>query len=93
MEEDISLAGKIHPGYPYTGAEVKWVLKNEMAITVEDVLARRIRLLFLDARAAMEAAPGVAMLIAEEMNKDQSWVNEQVAAFTKLAEGYLLEEL
>jgi glycerol-3-phosphate dehydrogenase len=93
MEENSSLAEKIHPGYPYTRAEVKWMLKNEMAITLEDVLARRIRLLFLDAKAAMEAAPAVAMLMAKEMNKDQSWVNEQVDGFIKLAKGYLLEEL
>ena len=70
MEADTSLAEKIHPQYPYTKAEVKWMIQNEMAITVEDILARRIRLLFLDAKAAIAAAPAVvaadavAMLVA-----------------------------
>jgi glycerol-3-phosphate dehydrogenase len=91
MEEDISLSGKIHPQYPYNKAEVKWMLQNEMAITVEDILARRIRLLFLDARAAMEAAPVVATVMAKELNKDEQWITEQVTNFKILAEGYLIK--
>lgn len=88
--EDRALAEKIHPRYPYTRAEVKWMIVNEMAVSVEDILARRIRLLFLDAGAAIEASPGVAALMAKEMGKDEVWINEQVNAFTKLAGGYLL---
>jgi glycerol-3-phosphate dehydrogenase len=61
-----------------------------MAMTVEDVLARRTRSLFLDARAAMEAAPEVASLMAKEMKKDETWEKEQVESFTKIASGYLL---
>jgi glycerol-3-phosphate dehydrogenase len=38
-----------------------------MAMTVEDVLARRLRLLFLDGRAAIEVAPQVATLMAQEL--------------------------
>jgi glycerol-3-phosphate dehydrogenase len=90
MEDDVSLSEKIHPKYPYTKAEVKWMIQNEMAITVEDILARRIRLLFLDAGAAIAAAPEVAKLMAKEMNKEDAWINEQVCAFTKLAQGYLI---
>jgi glycerol-3-phosphate dehydrogenase len=61
-----------------------------MAMTVEDVLSRRIRMLFLDAHAAIQAAPEVARLMAEEMGKDESWQEEQLQNFTVLAEGYLL---
>ena len=64
-------------------------VRNEMAMTVEDVLARRIRILFLDAQAAIDCAPEVAALMANEMNKDEEWINNQVHSFTTLAKGYL----
>ena len=63
-----------------------------MALTVEDVLARRTRLLFLDAYAAIEAAPLVAEAMAAVMQKDKSWINEQVASFTELAKQYCLDK-
>jgi glycerol-3-phosphate dehydrogenase len=90
MKADAALAEKIHPAYPYTKAEVKWMVQKEMAITVEDILARRIRLLFLDAVAAMEAAPVVATLIATEMQQDKEWEAKQVDDFMQLARGYLI---
>ena len=83
------LGQPIHPDYPFTKAEIIWALENEMALTVEDILSRRIRLLILDARAAIEAAPDVAEMLAERLGKDNSWVNDQIEHFTKLAEGYL----
>ena len=82
---------RIHPNLIYAKGEVIWAVRNEMAMTVEDVLARRTRALFLDARAAMEAAPEVASIMATEMNKDAAWIEKQVAAFTELAKGYLIE--
>jgi glycerol-3-phosphate dehydrogenase len=93
IETDASQAEKIHKDYPYTKAEVWWMIKNEMAITVEDILARRIRLLFLDAKAAMEAAPAVATIMAKEMNKDDQWIKEQIDSFKKLATGYIITDV
>ena len=61
-----------------------------MARNIEDVLARRVRLLFLDAKAAIEAAPVVAELMAAELNYDKSWADNQVAQFTAMAKNYLL---
>ena len=61
-----------------------------MAVTVEDVLARRTRVLFLDAMAAMQAAPTVAKLMAGEMNKDEQWIQQQIESFNALAKQYLL---
>jgi glycerol-3-phosphate dehydrogenase len=90
METDAALAEKIHPAYAYTKAEVLWMIRQEMAITVEDILARRIRLLFLDAAAAIEAAPVVATLIAAELQHGPGWEQQQVAAFVQLAKGYLI---
>ena len=58
----------------------------------EDVLARRLRALFLDARAAIDIAPKVASIIAKEMNKDKNWENQQVNDFIELAQNYLLTQ-
>ncbi len=40
----------LHPRFPFQQAEVVWAARYEMARTIEDVLARRTRALFLDAR-------------------------------------------
>lgn len=88
MEADISFHEKIHPQYPYTKAEVIWFVQNEMALTVEDILARRIRLLFLDAKAAIAAAPVVAVILAKELHKDEQWISQQIIDFKKLADSY-----
>ena len=91
MADDSGLAEQIHPQYPYSRAEVKWMAEHEMAMTVEDVLARRIRLLFLDANAAMEAAATVALVMARALKKEQDWIDEQISTFINLAKGYLLK--
>ena len=71
-------------------AEVIWSIKHEFARTLEDVLARRVRLLFLDARAAMEAAPMVAKIMAKELDKDNNWIKSQETQFRSLAKNYIL---
>ncbi len=68
-----------------------WAARQEMARTVDDVLARRSRSLLLDARAAVEVAPEVAGLLAAELGRDDGWTHGQVEAFTELARGYLVE--
>jgi len=90
MTTDASLAEKLHPKYDYTVAEVVWAVREEMALDVEDVLARRVRLLFLDARVAVEVAPKVARIIARELGYDASWVEQQVRYFTELSKRYIL---
>lgn len=79
----------IHPGMPFTSGDCLRTVRDEMAITVEDVLARRARVLFLNAAAAIEMAPVVAGLMAVEMGKDKQWVADQIVQFNKLAESYL----
>jgi len=83
------LENKLHPSHVHLAAQVVWAIRHEMARTIEDVLARRIRMLFLDARAAMEMAPYVAQLMAHELEKDEAWISEQLIQFTKLAKEYL----
>jgi glycerol-3-phosphate dehydrogenase len=90
QRENAEWTEKLHPHYDYTGVEVVWAVREEMAFTVEDVLARRLRLLFLDARAAIESAPGVASLMAKELGRDAAWEAAQVEAFTAVAKAYCL---
>ena len=61
-----------------------------LGLSVEDVLARRVRGLQYDARASMEAAPTVARLLAKELERDEGWAEAQVETFRALAQGYLL---
>lgn len=88
-EERPELSQRLHEAFPHTGAEVVWAVRHEMARTVEDVLARRLRVLFLNARVAIEMAPEVARLMAAELGQDYSWEEAQVKAFTRLAQSYL----
>ena len=84
------LANRLHPDYPYAEAEVVWAVRNEMAVKVEDVLSRRIRLLILDAKAALAAAPRVAELMAEVLGKDETWISAELKDFDKLAKKYII---
>ena len=88
--QDPQLNEKLHAEHPFLLAEVQWCIDQEMACTVEDVLARRIRLLFLDARAAIDAAPAVADMLAKSLGHDQKWTTVQAESFSDLANGYLL---
>jgi glycerol-3-phosphate dehydrogenase len=67
-----------------TEAMVRFAVRHEYARTVEDVLARRSRLLFLDARLAGEIASEVGAIVGEETGRDP-----EVAAFEALARKYL----
>ena len=71
-------------------AEVVWAVRNEMARTVEDFLARRRRILFLDARASLEIAPAVAKLMAKELKRGTRWQKSQIESFRKTANNYLI---
>jgi glycerol-3-phosphate dehydrogenase len=90
IEEKPSLADLIHPSSFFIKAQVIWAVREEMARTAEDVLARRLRILFLDAQLAIAMAPEVAAIMAKEMGRDREWEMEQVKTFTRLAVKYSL---
>lgn len=90
VETDQALSVLLHPDLPYTRAEVVWAVTKEMALTVDDVLARRTRALFLDASAAIQAAPEVAAMMAGILGRNKDWEIEQVAEFTATANNYLM---
>ena len=89
--EDAEWNALLHPRLPYRRREIVWAVRSEMARTVEDVLARRTRALFLDARAAMECAPVAAQLMARELNRDDEWAAKSIAEFQKTASGYIYQ--
>lgn len=93
MRERPEYAERLHERLPVRIAQVVWATRQEMARTVEDVLARRTRCLILNAAASIEAAPRVAEILASELGRDESWKRSQVEAYTALARGYLMPSL
>lgn len=91
-EDDPALDRLLHPRLLYRLREVVWAARFEMARTVEDVLARRTRALFLDARAAIEAAPLVADVLAKELGRSEAWRDKDLQNFRAVAQGYVYEE-
>ncbi len=86
------LAEVLDPRLPYRARDVVWAVRQEMARTTEDVLARRLRALFLDARAAIEMAPAVAAMLGAELGRDNAGVQKDLAEFMAIAEGYIYRE-
>jgi glycerol-3-phosphate dehydrogenase len=90
MRSDGELAQPLTEALPYVGAEVVWATRQEMAQTVDDVLSRRTRALFLNSKAALQAAPRVAELMARELGQDGSWIENQLADFGRIASHFTL---
>ena len=90
VAERPELSERLHRELPYIAAEVVWAAGMEMARSVEDVLARRTRALFLNARAAVAMAEPVARLLAADLGRDEVWRKKQVAEFSELAKQYMV---
>jgi glycerol-3-phosphate dehydrogenase len=91
ITEDAKLGRQLDAELPYVEAEVVWAARMEMARSVEDVLARRTRALFLNAKAALRMAPRVAAILASEFRKDEKWQADQIKMFNQAASGYLVK--
>lgn len=89
-KDDPSYSELIHPSYPYSRADLKYAMQHELAVTIEDILARRTRLLFLDARAALQSAERVAAWMAAESGFDDQWQKDQIREFENVARHYLI---
>ncbi len=90
IKENPALGEKLSEKYDYTVAEVLWAVREEMAQSVEDVLARRVRLLFVDAREAQKAAQRVAEIMAGELGYDKAWIDSQIEAFKRVSDNYIV---
>jgi glycerol-3-phosphate dehydrogenase len=84
-----SMREQLNPLLPYTRAEIIWICRNEMPLTLEDMLARRTRSVFLDVRASLSVAPVIADIMAEELRYDDRWKDQQIEEYNKLALNYL----
>jgi glycerol-3-phosphate dehydrogenase len=78
----------VHQKFPYTKAEIVWICRNEMPRTLEDMLARRTRALFLDARASAEAGPVVAEIMAKEFGFSKPWQDCEISRYNNLVIDY-----
>lgn len=83
--------GVINAAFGISAESIRYAVENEMACTLEDVLARRFRVLFLDAEAAIVMAAPVAGVMADLLGYDEAWQQEQINQFTKLASAYLIQ--
>lgn len=82
----------LHAQFLYSEAQVRWAVRYELARTVEDILARRLRMLLLDAQASLESAQRVAELLAEELGHDLVWQQQQIAQYRSLVQGYVFTD-
>ena len=69
---------------------IQWSIIHEMAISLEDVLARRTRCIFLDSRESIRIAPIVAKKMAEVLEEDQNWIDMELKKFNKLIKNYMV---
>jgi glycerol-3-phosphate dehydrogenase len=91
-ETNATLEANLLAGNPLSVAdarEITRLAREEMARTVEDVLARRTRVLFLNASRAASAARPVAEALAIALGRDSTWIDTQVRELTALAKTYL----
>jgi len=89
IQADPDAGERLHARLAITRAEVLWACRREMARTIDDVLSRRTRSLVFDARAAIEAAPDVAAIMARELEHSEAWASTQVSAFESIAAAYM----
>jgi glycerol-3-phosphate dehydrogenase len=89
LDEKPNYKTKLHPDYSHVEGEVIWAIRNEMARSIEDFLARRIRLLFLDVEASLSVAPKVAHLMAKELGYDNQWEEMQLIEYKELSKNYI----
>jgi glycerol-3-phosphate dehydrogenase len=88
IRETPEWARTLHPGLPYTEAEIRWICREEMPHKIEDLLARRTRALFLNAAASEEMAPQIANIMAEELGLDEQWKKTELEEYSELVKNY-----
>ena len=74
---------------PYVVGQVIWAVRHEMALHIEDVIARRLRALYLDVEASLRMAPKVAEYMALELGKDGDWIRNELEKFNKIAATFM----
>jgi len=93
--QSIESESDIFKGYLSESLDIKksqiiWAVREEMARIIEDVLARRTRALFLDAKESIHMADETARLMAKELGKDSEWIKYQVKHYTEMTNRYYI---
>ena len=86
--ENAGLAERLLPGFPFLKAEIVYAIREEMACTLRDFLARRIRLEVTDWQAAIHAAPVVAAVMGGEMGWTAERQQKESAAYKSMVEQF-----
>jgi glycerol-3-phosphate dehydrogenase len=89
IKDNPELGLPLDPRLPYTKAELIWICRNEMPLNLEDLLARRTRALFLNAKASLAIAEEAAALMAKELEYSMIWQTEQVESYNQLVRNYI----
>jgi glycerol-3-phosphate dehydrogenase len=87
--EDPALLSPLVEGSPHIEAEVVYSIREEMAISIEDVLSRRLGLQYFDWRLASQAAPVAARILARELGWCAERTSKEVESYTELISRYL----
>jgi glycerol-3-phosphate dehydrogenase len=96
LEDDLPTrkpGSAIHERIELNEAEIAQAVLEEMAVTIEDVLARRSRILFLDSAAAVECISAVRNVLQNELSYSDEELNIQEKNFKQLAQQYSLNSL
>ena len=90
IEDNPDFGEPLSDSFEYTIAEIIWICHNEMPVSLEDMLARRTRAVFLDAGACIKIAPEVTRIMARELGFNENWENEQIEKFSKFITHYTI---
>jgi len=81
----------IHEELPYSYSQIFWAIHHEHVVHVDDVLLRRTRALYLNAKATIEVAPKIIAFMAKELNLNQDWIESELYRFAKISEKFTLK--
>jgi glycerol-3-phosphate dehydrogenase len=90
VSENPEMNQLIHENFDFIKAEIIYAIRHQMAMSLEDILARRIRLLYFNAKVAIQVAPEVARIMSKEMNKNADWTIKEINSFSTLASQYIV---
>lgn len=80
----------LHDDLPICEAQILYAIKYEQALTLDDVLARRTRCLFLNAEATLSIVEKVADIMQKALQQTKQWKEQQIKDFTTIAKKYLI---
>lgn len=83
-----SVKAQLVPGYPWTEEDVRYMIREEYAMSIEDLLSRRMRILVLDAEEAIRIAPAIGHILEAELGNDIYNKAKDLETFLDLAKNY-----